>query len=155
VVKYKAITNDRNYDASCTLTSLPVWDLENFKRLVFVVQSVPTLSRSLLLLFSRILLPSYPCSSFLRVVCHGPVTLFGDCVIVSSVSFTVTFSGSSPSSIIISVSFTSRHLFLCISLSVFVSSLSFVGVYCRSRGSSVSIVSDYGLDGPVFDPRQW
>jgi hypothetical protein len=41
MVKYKAITNDWNYDASCTLTSLPVWDLENFKRLVFVVQSVP------------------------------------------------------------------------------------------------------------------
>jgi hypothetical protein len=39
--KYKEITNDWNYDASCTLTSLPVWDLENFKRLIFVVQSVP------------------------------------------------------------------------------------------------------------------
>jgi hypothetical protein len=38
--KYKAITNDWNYDASCMLTLLPVWDLENFKRLVFVVQSV-------------------------------------------------------------------------------------------------------------------
>jgi hypothetical protein len=43
MVKYKAITNDRNYDASCTLTSLPVWDLENFKRLVFVVQNVHVL----------------------------------------------------------------------------------------------------------------
>jgi hypothetical protein len=32
--------NDWNHDASCTLTSLPVWDLENFKRLVFVEQSV-------------------------------------------------------------------------------------------------------------------
>jgi hypothetical protein len=40
MVKYKAITKDWNYDASCTFTSLPVWDLENFKRLVFVVQSV-------------------------------------------------------------------------------------------------------------------
>jgi hypothetical protein len=38
--KYKVIMNDWNYDASCTLTSLPVWDFENFKRLVFVVQSV-------------------------------------------------------------------------------------------------------------------
>jgi hypothetical protein len=38
--KYKEIKNDLNYDASCTLTSLPVWDLENFKRLIFVVQSV-------------------------------------------------------------------------------------------------------------------
>jgi hypothetical protein len=40
MVKYKAITNGWNYDANCTLTSLPIWDLENFKRLVFVVQSV-------------------------------------------------------------------------------------------------------------------
>jgi hypothetical protein len=40
MVQYKAITNDWNYDASRTLTSLPVWDIENFKRLVFVVQSV-------------------------------------------------------------------------------------------------------------------
>jgi hypothetical protein len=39
--KYKEITNGWNYDASCTLTSLPVWDLENFKRLIFVVQTVP------------------------------------------------------------------------------------------------------------------
>jgi hypothetical protein len=38
--KCKEITNDSNYDASCTLTSLPVWDLENFKSLIFVVQSV-------------------------------------------------------------------------------------------------------------------
>jgi hypothetical protein len=38
--KYKEITNDSNYDASCTLSSLPVWDLENFKGLIFVVQSV-------------------------------------------------------------------------------------------------------------------
>jgi predicted ATPase len=38
--KYKEITNDWNYDASCTVTWLPVWDLENFKRLIFVVQSV-------------------------------------------------------------------------------------------------------------------
>jgi hypothetical protein len=36
--KYKEITNDSNYDVSCTLTSLPVWDLENFKRFIFVVQ---------------------------------------------------------------------------------------------------------------------
>jgi hypothetical protein len=38
--KYKKITNDSNYAASCTLASLPVWDLEDFKRLIFVVQSV-------------------------------------------------------------------------------------------------------------------
>jgi hypothetical protein len=37
---YKEITNNWNYDASCTITSLPVWDFENFKRLIFVVQSV-------------------------------------------------------------------------------------------------------------------
>jgi hypothetical protein len=36
------ITNNSNYDGSCTLTSLPVWDLENFKRLIFIVQTVPT-----------------------------------------------------------------------------------------------------------------
>jgi hypothetical protein len=41
--KYKEITNDSNYDASCTLKSLPVWDLENFKRLIFVVQTVHNL----------------------------------------------------------------------------------------------------------------
>jgi hypothetical protein len=39
--KYKEIMNNWNYDAGCTLTSLPVWDLQNFKRLIFVVQSVP------------------------------------------------------------------------------------------------------------------
>jgi hypothetical protein len=39
-VRYKAIMNDWNYDASCTLTSLPVWDLENFEPLFYVVQSV-------------------------------------------------------------------------------------------------------------------
>jgi hypothetical protein len=37
---YKEITNGWNYDASCTLTSLPVSDLENIKRLIFVGQSV-------------------------------------------------------------------------------------------------------------------
>jgi hypothetical protein len=41
--KYKEITNYSNYDASCTLTSLPVWDLENFKLLIFVVQIVQVL----------------------------------------------------------------------------------------------------------------
>jgi hypothetical protein len=38
--KYKEIMNDRNNDAKCTLTSLPVWDLENFKSLIFVAQCV-------------------------------------------------------------------------------------------------------------------
>jgi hypothetical protein len=38
--KYKEITNDWNYDASCTLTSLLLWDLEKFNRLIFVAQSV-------------------------------------------------------------------------------------------------------------------
>jgi hypothetical protein len=41
--KYKEITNNLNYDASCTVASLPVWDLEHFKRLIFVLQSVHTL----------------------------------------------------------------------------------------------------------------
>jgi hypothetical protein len=48
-VKYKEIMNDWNYDASCTLTSLPVWDVENFKRLIFVVQSVQVASLASLL----------------------------------------------------------------------------------------------------------
>jgi hypothetical protein len=38
--KYKEITNNWNYDASCTVTSLPIWDLENLKRLIFIVQTV-------------------------------------------------------------------------------------------------------------------
>jgi hypothetical protein len=38
--KYKEIMNDWNYDVSCTLTSLLVWDLDNFKHLIFVAQSV-------------------------------------------------------------------------------------------------------------------
>jgi hypothetical protein len=38
--KYKGITNDWNYDASCTLTSLPISNLDNFKGLIFVAQSV-------------------------------------------------------------------------------------------------------------------
>jgi hypothetical protein len=38
--KYKEIINDFNYDATCTLMLLPVWDLENFEHLIFVVQSV-------------------------------------------------------------------------------------------------------------------
>jgi hypothetical protein len=38
--KYKEIRNDWNYDTSCMLTSLSVWDLEIFKPLVFVAQSV-------------------------------------------------------------------------------------------------------------------
>jgi hypothetical protein len=39
--KYKEITNDWNYDASFTLTSLPVSDLKVSERLVFVAQSAP------------------------------------------------------------------------------------------------------------------
>jgi hypothetical protein len=34
VDKYKELTNNWNYDASCTAASLPVWDLENFKHLI-------------------------------------------------------------------------------------------------------------------------
>jgi hypothetical protein len=33
--RYEEITNGWNYDASCTLTSLLVSGLENFKRLIF------------------------------------------------------------------------------------------------------------------------
>jgi hypothetical protein len=38
--KYMEITNDWNYDTSCTLASLPVSDIENIKRLIFVAESV-------------------------------------------------------------------------------------------------------------------
>jgi hypothetical protein len=38
--KYKEIVNDWNYDASCILMSLPVWDVENFKHLIFIAQCV-------------------------------------------------------------------------------------------------------------------
>jgi hypothetical protein len=38
--KYKEITNDSNYDVSCTLTSLQVWELQNVKPFIFVAQSV-------------------------------------------------------------------------------------------------------------------
>jgi hypothetical protein len=46
--KYKEITNDSNYDASCTVASLPVWVLENFKRLIFVVQTVHNINKFIL-----------------------------------------------------------------------------------------------------------
>jgi hypothetical protein len=42
--KYKEITNNWNYDANCTVTSLPVRELENFKRLIFVVQRVQSIT---------------------------------------------------------------------------------------------------------------
>jgi hypothetical protein len=42
VDKYKKITNEQNYDASCTLTSLPVLDLESFKHLIFVAECTKT-----------------------------------------------------------------------------------------------------------------
>jgi hypothetical protein len=38
--KNEEITNDWNSDARCTLTSLQVWEAENYKRLMFVAQSV-------------------------------------------------------------------------------------------------------------------
>jgi hypothetical protein len=41
--KYKEITNDWNYDASCTLTSLMILDLENCKRVVFDAESIQSL----------------------------------------------------------------------------------------------------------------
>jgi hypothetical protein len=36
--KYKEITNDWNYDAGCTLASLPVSDSEHFMRYIFVAK---------------------------------------------------------------------------------------------------------------------
>jgi hypothetical protein len=38
--QYKKVTNDWHYDASCTLKSLVVSDLENFKHFIFVARSV-------------------------------------------------------------------------------------------------------------------
>jgi hypothetical protein len=36
--------NDCNYDGTCMLRSLLVWDLENFKSMIFVAQSVQSIS---------------------------------------------------------------------------------------------------------------
>jgi hypothetical protein len=44
--KYKEIMNDWNYYTSCALTSLLVWDSENFKRSIFVAQNVPPVGHS-------------------------------------------------------------------------------------------------------------
>jgi hypothetical protein len=38
--KYRKSMNDWNYDTSCMLTSLTVWQLENFKLLISVAKSV-------------------------------------------------------------------------------------------------------------------
>jgi hypothetical protein len=37
---YNEITNDWDCDANYMLTSLPVWDLEHFKRLIYEALSV-------------------------------------------------------------------------------------------------------------------
>jgi hypothetical protein len=38
--KYTEIKNDWNYDSQCIVTSFMVWNLENFRFLSFVSQSV-------------------------------------------------------------------------------------------------------------------
>jgi hypothetical protein len=38
--KYKGITKSWNYDATCTLMSLPMSGLRNFKPLIFITQCV-------------------------------------------------------------------------------------------------------------------
>jgi hypothetical protein len=38
--QYREITNDWNYEASCMLMALLVWDLGNSKCLVFVAESI-------------------------------------------------------------------------------------------------------------------
>jgi hypothetical protein len=60
--KYKEITNDLNYDASYTLISLLVWDFENFKRLIFVVQSVHTRCMSIIIVFIERLVGLFLCA---------------------------------------------------------------------------------------------
>jgi hypothetical protein len=45
--------NDWNYDGSCTLTSLAVWDVENFGCQNFVAQSVHALIKCLLKLMTN------------------------------------------------------------------------------------------------------
>jgi hypothetical protein len=76
--KYKEIMNDWNYDASCTLTSLPVWDLENFKCLVFVVQSVqntqePEEENNIFLLFQCLVFIELPYSEDMREFVFPPI----------------------------------------------------------------------------------
>ena len=39
------IVNDWNDNGSQTVTSLPVWEVDNFRRWVFVAQSVPEIYR--------------------------------------------------------------------------------------------------------------
>jgi hypothetical protein len=52
-----------NYDASCTLTSLPVWDLQNFKHLIFVAQSIQHSSTFCGTLLTEV-------TKFSRKICH-------------------------------------------------------------------------------------
>jgi hypothetical protein len=40
VLKCRNITNEYNYDTGCTLTSLPISDIENLKSMIFVAQCV-------------------------------------------------------------------------------------------------------------------
>jgi hypothetical protein len=40
--KYREIMNDWNSDISCRVTSQLVWNLENFRHLVFVAHSIYT-----------------------------------------------------------------------------------------------------------------
>jgi hypothetical protein len=38
--RHKEIMNDWYYDDSCMLTTLPLWNLKNFKHFIFVAQSI-------------------------------------------------------------------------------------------------------------------
>jgi hypothetical protein len=67
--KYKESTNNWNYDVSCTLTSLPVWDLKNFKRLIFIVQSVPKYLDSYLFKYAQEMPQNYN-KSFRRLILY-------------------------------------------------------------------------------------
>jgi hypothetical protein len=53
--KYKEITNNWNYDARCTLTSLPVQDLEHFKSFIFVAQNIQQKTVLLIIFVEKLL----------------------------------------------------------------------------------------------------
>jgi hypothetical protein len=62
------ITNGWKYDASCMLTSLPVSNLENFKQLIFVAQTVQATRQSSVLNSKVNILILYALNTFLTTM---------------------------------------------------------------------------------------